>query len=370
MRRRRKGYLTIGKRGLLRGVCLLAALPLSVRLITASLPYLGDILSRAAVMSAGFALPDGTGALLRQTLQKTASEPEAEQQPSPDTEAEAPKTDEFSGTPEDYIRPADAGNIVRQQFTAGQTGIYLPLKAGYIKNVTDHSAAEITEALKAGMAFRLDCGGEPEVLIYHTHATESYEPVIRDFYLPSYSSRSTDPAKNMIRVGDAITAELQAAGIGVIHDTTQHDNPSYTGGYDRSAVTIRSYLSQYPSIKVVLDIHRDGIQQADGTRIAPVAEINGSSAAQVMIISGCDDGTMGYPNYFQNLNFAAALQVQLESDYPGLTRPILFDYRKYNQHLSSGGLLLEVGAHGNSLGEAVYTGELIGKSLARLLKGE
>ena len=117
-----------------------------------------------------------------------------------------------------------------------------------------------------------------------------------------------------------------------------------------------------------MDIHRDAIEQQDGTRIAPVANINGKNAAQVMIISGCDDGTMGYPNYFQNLKFAAALQSQMEADYPGLARPLLFDYRKYNQHLTTGSILLEMGGHANSLEEAVYAGELVGKSLANLLK--
>ena len=164
----------------------------------------------------------------------------------------------------------------------------------------------------------------------------------------------------------SITARRQQAGIGVIHDTTQHDYPSYNGAYDRSAVTVQSYLQQYPSIRIVLDIHRDAI--ASGSQVySAETEINGKKAAQVMIISGCDDGTMGYPDYMKNLSFAAALQNRLEGDYPTLTRPILFDYRKYNQQLTTGSLLLEIGSHGNTLEQAVYTGQLIGKSLGRLL---
>ena len=130
---------------------------------------------------------------------------------------------------------------------------------------------------------------------------------------------------------------------------------------------MQNYLNQYPSIKVVLDVHRDAIEQQDGTRIAPVANVNGKNAAQVMIISGCDDGTMGYPNYFQNLKFASALQTQMETDYPGFARPLLFDYRKYNQHLTTGSILLEMGGHANSMEEVIYSGELVGKSLAKLL---
>ena len=138
--------------------------------------------------------------------------------------------------------------------------------------------------------------------------------------------------------------------------------------YERSEVTVKKYLEQYPTIKVVLDIHRDAIE-SNGTRYSAVAEIGGKKAAQVMIISGCDNGKMNMPNYMENLKFATLLQNQMESDYPSFTRPILFDYRKYNQHLTTGSILIEVGSHGNSLDQAIYAGELVGKSLAKTLKG-
>ena len=147
-----------------------------------------------------------------------------------------------------------------------------------------------------------------------------------------------------------------------------HDYPSYNGSYQRSAITVKNILAKYPSIKVVLDVHRDAIQTKEGVRTAPVANINGKNAAQIMIISGCDDGTMGMPNYMKNFRFSSLLQQQLESDYPGLTRPILFDYRNYNQQLTTGSILLEMGAHGNSIDEALYSGELMGKALVKALQ--
>lgn len=167
-------------------------------------------------------------------------------------------------------------------------------------------------------------------------------------------------------VGDHIAAQLEASGIGVVHSDAVHDYPSYTGSYARSAETVKGILARYPSIKVVLDIHRDAIGSG-GIIKQPVAEINGRKASQVMIISGCDDGTMGMPNYMQNFRFASLLQQQMETDYPGLTRPILFDYRKYNQDLTTGSLLIEVGSHGNTLEQSAYAGDLIGSSLARAL---
>jgi stage II sporulation protein P len=132
-------------------------------------------------------------------------------------------------------------------------------------------------------------------------------------------------------------------------------------------VTVKKILEENPSIKIVLDIHRDAIEKADGCRVAPTTEINGKSAAQVMIICGCDDGTMNMPNYMKNFRFASLVQQQMESDYPTLTRPVLFDYRKYNQDLTTGSILVEVGGHANSIDQAIYSGELIGKSLANAL---
>ena len=114
-------------------------------------------------------------------------------------------------------------------------------------------------------------------------------------------------------------------------------------------------------------MHRDAIERDSGERIAPVAEIDGKNAAQIMIISGCDDGTMGMPDYMKNFRFAALLQNQLEGDWEGLTRPVLFDYRKYNQDMTTGSILIEVGGHANSIDQALYSGELIGKSLVNCL---
>lgn len=242
-------------------------------------------------------------------------------------------------------------------------------KGGQVRNTTSVPMSELVNAAESQLDFTLNKNNAlPEVLIMHTHTTESYEPYERDFYDASFNSRTTDESKNMVSVGNKIEAELINNGIGVIHDKTIHDYPSYNGSYDRSAVTVKAILAQNPSIKIVLDIHRDAIEKENTGRVAPVANINGKKAAQVMIISGCDNGTLGMPNYMKNFTFAAQLQQQMESDYNGLTRPILFAYRKYNQDLTTGSILIEVGGHANSLEQAQYSAELIGKSLAKLFK--
>lgn len=250
--------------------------------------------------------------------------------------------------------------------TYSGTRFFSLFTAGQVQNKTSISNNDLIAESSIAPSFTIEVNSEPQVLIMHTHTTESYEPFVRSSYDPSFNYRTTDPAYNMVSVGNAITEQLEAAGIATIHDATIHDYPSYNGSYERSAETVKKILEQYPSICVVLDIHRDAIQ--DGNTLAqPVVEIDGKESAQVMIISGCDDGTMDMPNYLQNFHFACQLQSSMESMYPGLTRPILFDYRKYNQDLTTGSLLLEIGTHGNTLEQAQYAGTLVGKALSQTL---
>ncbi|MBQ8786132.1 MAG: stage II sporulation protein P [Oscillospiraceae bacterium] len=282
------------------------------------------------------------------------------------TNEELVVTDEsYDVGPDPYPENLDSndGAIKAMSYGFFEGDSYINLDSGQVRNITSVSNSDLLDESCLAPDFEIERNGEPQILIMHTHATESYEPYERDFYDSSFSSRTTDPTMNMIAVGKEIADELEAAGIGVLHDHTLHDYPSYNGSYDRSRETVRKYLEEYPSIKIVLDVHRDAIERDSGERIAPVAEIDGKNAAQVMIISGCDDGTMGMPDYMKNFRFAALLQSQLESDWQGLTRPILFDYRKYNQDMTTGSILIEVGGHANSIDQAVYSGELIGKSL-------
>ena len=259
------------------------------------------------------------------------------------------------------------GSIIRTTYGeySGASFFDLP-NAGQVNNKTSIPNEELMKECGYLPNFTVDSTDEPLVLIYHTHTTETYEPCVRENFDASFNYRTTDDSKNMVMVGNAIQAELEAQGVGVIHVTTVRDYPSYNGSYDRSRESILPILEQYPSIKVVLDIHRDAIS-GDGFAYQPYIDIGGKEAAQIMIISGCDDGTLNMPNYMMNFHFACYFQQKLESDFPGLTRPILFDYRHYNQDLTSGSLLIEVGSHGNTLEQSQYSGQLIGKSLGELL---
>ncbi len=337
------------------------------------------LLGRAGALSfTFFAAPGPAGDALQKSLQgqtdvqppQPAAAPQNTVQQQVQSPAEVSAASPVLPTPVTPSSPDTAGWLpVRAvQYPAAGAGVrYISLAAGSVRNLTSYSADQVRQTLsQEGLPFAVQLNStQPQVLIMHTHATECYAET-DGLVDPANNGRTTDTAANMVAVGDVLTQTLNDAGIYTVHDATLHDYPSYNGSYDRSKATVESWLAQYPSIRVVLDVHRDAIE-TDGVRIKPTAEINGIKAAQLMIISGADDGTMGMPHFWQNLRFAAALQTAVESANPGLTRPVLFDYRNYNQQLTTGSLLLEVGGHGNTLEEAKYTARLVGLALADLL---
>ena len=271
----------------------------------------------------------------------------------------------------DEARPADAGTVTEQQFGQGSGEKYIPCGTGSIKNNTRQTAADIAAEAAQPLPFAIEKdSAAPQVLIMHTHATEDYRLSAGLWFTPGDGARSTDRSINMCAVGRVMADTLNAAGICTLHDETLNDYPSYTGSYANSRAVVQQYLAQYPSIKVVLDVHRDAIETEGGSRYAPVCTVDGRQAAQVMIICGCDNGTtVRLPDWRQNLRFAAAWERAMEGTYPGFTRPVLLSYRFYNQDLTAGSLLIEIGGHGNNLNEALYAGQLAAKGLAAALLG-
>ena len=310
------------------------------------------------------------------SITDTVSEPSPSPAPQPETDAGDDGNEESTSAPESTPapeitaapeRPDNAGDIAAQTYRQGSGDGYITLAAGSIKNSTDNDDAVLAEAAEAGLPFSIELNSdEPQVLILHTHATECYQPWDDLWYDPDFAARSLDTSMNMCAVGARMTDILNEAGINTLHDETLHDSPSYTESYGRSAQTARDYLEQYPSIKVILDVHRDAIEQ-DGTRIKPLTQIDGEDTAQVMIIAGCNNGsTVLLPDWEKNLAFAAAWETEMETLYPGLTRPVLCGYRFYNQDVTTGSLLIEIGGHANTLEEAVRAGEYAAKALASL----
>ncbi len=314
------------------------------------------------------------------TAQSKATAPLPEEAPedaSPPAESQPAAS---AITPESYLvqllddsqRPENAGEVAETNYGQGSGEKYIAAGAGSIKNSTSVPAAEVAAAAANALPFGIELNSsEPQVLIMHTHATEDYRLAAGLWYSPGDNARSTDRSINMCAVGTVMANVLNAAGICTLHDETLNDYPSYTGSYANSRAVVQQYLALYPSIRVVLDVHRDAIETAAGTRMAPVCTVDGRQAAQVMIICGCDNGsTVILPNWRQNLSFAAAWENQMEALYPGFTRPVLFSYRFYNQDLTTGSLLIEIGGHGNNLNEALYAGQLAANALASLFTGQ
>lgn len=236
-----------------------------------------------------------------------------------------------------------------------------------IKNTTGRNV-DFLQLIKEKPILEKAEKGEVSVLIFHTHTTECYQTLDKENYLKSFSPRNEDKTENMVRVGKEIASQLEKAGIGVIHDKEIYDR-KYSGAYERSGEAVDRYLEKYPSIQVVLDVHRDAIQTSETTKVKPVTTINGKKAAQIMIISGCEGGDVtGFPDWEDNLKFALKLQKTAEEMYPTLMRPLFFCNRKYNMYKSKCSVLLEMGSDGNTLDEAAYSGRLIGDVLAEMLK--
>lgn len=159
------------------------------------------------------------------------------------------------------------------------------------------------------------------------------------------------------------------AGISVLHDRTLYDYPEYAGAYDRSLAGIDRYLKEYPSIRFVLDVHRDAIEASDGSQVKAVSEIEGQgTAAQLSLIMGSDGGRLSHPDWMENLRLAVAVQEQALTDYPTLMRPLLLRNSRYNQHATTGSLLVEVGTAGNAPEEAELAARLFAAELAKTLE--
>ena len=237
-----------------------------------------------------------------------------------------------------------------------------------VRNCTAEQTPDFNALLEKEIVLAQTQEDEPLVLIFHTHTTESYLCVDDGVFYDSFETRSRDSAKNMVRIGDEICRVLEENSIGFIHDTAIYDE-SYNGAYARSRVSVLEYLEKYPSIQIVLDVHRDAVYYSDTKRAKFVSEINGKKAAQIMIVTGAEEGLVAdFPDWEENLTFALKLQKYTQDAYEGLMKPIYFCQRKYNMDVVPYSVLLEVGTDANTLEEAVYSAHLFGESLSMLIK--
>lgn len=207
--------------------------------------------------------------------------------------------------------------------------------------------------------------GSPQILIIHTHSTESY--VCDGSYNEVGNSRTLDSNHSVIKVGDELASALKNKGYTVIHDRGVYDYPSYTGSYDRSMAAVSAYLKKYPSIKIVFDIHRDAATDSNGNALRTVANLNGKDVSQVMMVVGMGSPGLENPHWKENLKLALRLQASMNSKYPDLARPIEVSSERYNQQAAPGSLLVEFGYNGNTLDESISSVRLFAEAFSAVL---
>ena len=201
---------------------------------------------------------------------------------------------------------------------------------------------------------------EPQVLILHTHATEGFAD--------QSTSRTTDTQRNVVKIGEVLEKSLENKGFNVLHDIVLHDYPNYNGSYKNSLATAEWYLEHYPEIDIVFDIHRDAIVNEKGERTKLTYNINGKKAAQLMIVTGTNQGGLNHDNWQENLKFAIGLQGVANKMYEGLMRPVDLRVERFNGHVTKNTLIVEFGTDGNALEEALISAELFAEIINEYIK--
>lgn len=202
----------------------------------------------------------------------------------------------------------------------------------------------------------------PYVFLYHTHGTEAYLPVTTGRF-------HTDKREyNVITIGEIIGKVLEEKEHKIKHVDVYHDIPSYNESYVRSLTTLKKELKENENIKIIFDIHRDGIE-GDSVAVSNAQEaarvtINGKSVATFSLVIGPDN-----PNKEQLIKFANYIRHISESMYPGLFKNIIIKPSgKFNQYVSDYYALIEVGSNLNTIDEAKESAKYIGEILHKVLE--
>ena len=280
----------------------------------------------------------------------------------------------------------ETGRIVRFSDTLEETTVFVPAAQGETEDATEaarpafaavdtgavelrgvETAADVQTLLEKPLTWDLT-GEGPTVLIYHSHATESFQKSPADAYQESSPYRTLDRDYNMVSIGARVAELLEAGGVEVIHDRSLHDYPDYNTSYNSSRETLADYLQQYPTIQLVLDLHRDASGDYNN-QMKTHATADGEDAAQIMLVVAAGTSSRPVPEYQENLALGLKLHVQLERTAPGITRYVNLRSSRFNQDLSPGAILVEVGAAGDSHAEAMKAAEVLAEAILALKYG-
>lgn len=283
----------------------------------------------------------------REEPEETPEVLDTEDDPSP-----APAATEENGT-------TSNSDMARTVAVTTEDG-YIRVGDVFIKNTSRQTVEDIvfdgTFAAKLGE-------DAPQVLILHTHGSEAYTMPEGQEYVSTGSFRTADASVSVMRVGDEMAAVLSEHGISVLHDRALYDDPEYNGAYYRAEDAIEAYLEKYPSISFILDVHRDALEDKAGHQYKVITRED-PSRAQVSLVMGSS-----WEGWQENLKLAAAVQQHLTDQYPTLMRPVTVRNSDYNEYFTPGSLLVEVGAAGNTLDEALAAARLFANGFAEVVTG-
>lgn len=191
------------------------------------------------------------------------------------------------------------------------------------------------------------------------HQVHGYE------YEATGNYRTTDLNYSVARVGTELTNYLKEKGFNVTHNTTYHDYPAYSGSYARSLNTLEGLL-EGKNTQLVFDLHRDAVGSSN--EYAPTIKINDNYVAQIMFVIGTNGGGLEHPDWNKNLKMAVKIQQKANEMYPGLFRPIIIRNSRYNQHVSTGACIIEVGATGNTMDQCILSMQCLANIYAEVCR--
>ncbi len=270
------------------------------------------------------------------------------------------KEQENESEPKEEITLASAEKVNTEVVTPNPISESYNVQYGNvkIKNQTTYELKE--DMLKPDITI-----DNKNILIFHTHSCESYTSSEKYPYTQTGNYRTTDLNYTVTRVGTELENYLKQYNLNVVHNTSYHDYPSYTGSYTRSLETVENML-QTTSSDIIIDLHRDAI----GSRpdYAPTVKIGEDYCAQIMFVIGTNEGGLWHPNWNQNLKFAVKIQEKAEEMYPGLFKPIMVTKSRYNQHTGKYANIMEVGATGNTLEQCLNSMKYLSAVMNEVLK--